>query len=96
MPSLVRQAQKALGLHPETVAPTAKGAVIVKKLLGGLSAVAIGLTELRNEYGPDHGRAEQVALQPRHARLACGAAEVYCRALLDTLAAEDAPWRTPQ
>lgn len=88
VPSLVRATQKALGLHPETVAPTAKGAEAIKRILSNLSQVAIGVAELRNEYGPDHGRTETIGgLGPRHAHLAVGCASTYCRLLIETLAA---------
>jgi hypothetical protein len=86
VPTLVRTAQKALKLHPESLAPTAPGADIVKRILSNLSQIAIGLAELRNQYGPDHGRTTAVVgLRPRHAHLAIGAATTYCRLLLETL-----------
>jgi hypothetical protein len=48
--------------------------------------LAIGVAELRNEYGPDHGRSRPtVGLGPRHAHLAVGAASTYVRMLLETL-----------
>lgn len=95
MPVLVKQAQSALGLHPSVLAPTLKGAESVKKILGALSNVAIGVAELRNLYGTGHGKAERVAgLGPRHAQLAVDAASTYCRALLAAFADPAAPWRS--
>lgn len=85
VPALVKQVQVALKLHPDTLAPTAKGVETVKRILSNLSQVAIGLAELRNEYGPDHGRTNAVPLRPRHAHLAVGCASTYCRMLLETL-----------
>ncbi len=85
VPALVRQVQVALKLHPDTLAPTGKGAETVKRILSNLSQVAIGVAELRNEYGPDHGRTRVVSLRPRHAHLAVGCASTYCRMLLETL-----------
>lgn len=86
LPALVKAAQKALKLHPETLAPTAPGVDIVKRILSNLSQLAIGLAELRNLYGIDHGRSTAVVgLGPRHAHLAVGAATTYCRLLLETL-----------
>jgi hypothetical protein len=94
IPALVKAAQQALGLHPDTLAPTAKGAESVKRILSSLSQVAIGVAELRNEYGPDHGRTQTTAgLGARHAHLAVGCAGAYCRLLLETLADPAAPWR---
>lgn len=87
MPLLVRQANKALSLEPQGVAPTAAGAETVKRVLANLAAIPIGLAELRNQYGPDHGRSTPtVGLHRRHARLAVGAAVTYTHFLLDTMA----------
>lgn len=94
MHELINAAQKALSLHPSVLAPTAKGAKSIERVLSGLAQVAIGIAELRNEYGPDHGRSQPiVGLTPRHAHLAVGAAVTYCRMLLETLDAPGAPWR---
>lgn len=91
LPALVKSAQKALKLHPETLAPTAAGRETVVRILSNLSQLAIGVAELRNEYGPDHGRSRPtVGLGPRHAHLAVGAASTYVRMLLETLAARRA------
>jgi hypothetical protein len=88
VPALVKAAQRALALHPETLAPTAPGVEITKRILSNLSQLAIGVAELRNQYGPDHGRTSVVVgLRPRHAHLAVGAATTYCRMLLETLEA---------
>lgn len=86
LPALVKSVQKALKVHPDTIAPTAKGRDTIVRTLSNLSQVAIGLAELRNEYGPDHGRTRSTsAMRPRHAHLAIGAAQTYCRFLLETL-----------
>lgn len=88
VPALVKAAQKALALHPESLAPTKPGAEITKRILSNLSQLAVGVAELRNQYGPDHGRTTPiVGLRPRHAHLAVGAATTYCRMLLETLEA---------
>lgn len=88
VPELARAAQKALGLHPDLIAPTAKGAEHSRKILGALSVIPTGLAELRNLYGPDHGRSEAPGpLSPRLAHLAVGAATTYCRMMLETLSA---------
>lgn len=86
VPHLARLAQKALALHRDSIAPTAKGAEFSLKILGALSTIATGLAELRNVYGPDHGRSEAPGpLAARHAHLAIGAATTYCRMMLETL-----------
>jgi len=96
LPALVKSAQKALKLHPETLAPTAAGRETVVRILSNLSQMAIGVAELRNEYGPDHGRSRPtVGLGPRHAHLAVGAASTYVRMLLETLDARRAAEKGP-
>jgi hypothetical protein len=96
LPELVKRAQQALLLHPKQ-GPTAAspdGADAVKRLLGGLSSLAIGVAELRNKYGNGHGRLSAPSgLGPRHARLAVSAAATWCEMLLDTLGDPVAPWR---
>lgn len=95
LPELVKLAQKALKLHPSQVAPTAKGADTTKRILSNLSQLAIGVAELRNEYGPDHGRSAPIKnLGHRQVHLAVGSATVYCRLLLETLADPAAPWKS--
>lgn len=87
VPELVREVQKALKVHPEAISPTKRGRDTIVRTLSNLSQLAIGLAELRNEYGPDHGRTRSSAgLQPRHAHIAIGSAQVFCRFLLETLA----------
>jgi hypothetical protein len=94
VPELVREAGRALAVHPEALAPDAAGYETIRKLLGSLAQVAVGVAELRNQYGVGHGRTEVVyGLGARHAHLAVGAADTYCRLLLTTLADPDAPWR---
>lgn len=88
IPALVKAAQKALALHADSVAPTARGAETIKRIFSSLSGVAVGVAEMRNEYGLDHGRPRGgYALAPRHAHLAVGSAATYCRMLLETLEA---------
>ena len=73
IPALVKSVQKALKAHPDTVAPTAKGRDTIIRVLSNLSQVAIGIAELRNEYGTDHGRTRPSGgLGLRHAHLAAG------------------------
>ena len=86
VPALVRAVQKALKVHPQVIAPTAKGRKTIVRTLSNLSQLVTGLAELRNEYGPDHGRTRSSGgLRPRHAHLAVGSAQTYCRFLLETL-----------
>lgn len=94
LPWLVDRAQRELGLHPQTLAPGPDGSQAVKRILGGLSGIAVGLAELRNEgWGTGHA-ARRVGLRPRHGYLAVGSAHTWCQVILDTLADSTAPWRT--
>jgi hypothetical protein len=94
VPDLVKAAQQALRLHPSAVQPGPDAAYSLKKILGGVSSIAIGVAELRNRgYGSGHGQTSAPSgLGPRHARLAVNAAITWCQLLLDTLADTAAPW----
>ena len=96
LPALINRAQEALGLHPRSAHPGPDSTEAVKRILGGLMSIAAGLGELRNRgYGTGHGpKGERVGLRPRHARLAVNAAVTWCSVMLDTLADDEAPWRT--
>ena len=93
VPELIARTQKALGLHPSSVHPTVDSSDATKKILGGVSAAAIGINELRNVDGGGHGRARAPRLSPRHGRLAVNAARTWCELMLDTHGDPDAPWR---
>ena len=95
LPALVRDAQQALGLHPSSAVAGPDGSDAVKRILGSVSGIAIGLAELRNRgYGTGHGPASvPVGLSARHAHLAVNAAFTWCQLVLDTLADPKAPWR---
>lgn len=87
MQKLTKAAHKALAVDTASIAPDRPGAEIVVSILSSLAHIPIGLAELRNDYGPDHGRlAPTIGLHQRHADLAVGAAGTYVRFLLDTLA----------
>lgn len=78
-----KRAAATLDLTVDNVGPTKKGADQIKHVLAGL--VVGGVAELRNMYGTGHGRHHRsTGLQPRHARLAAGAAVTLSRFLLDT------------
>lgn len=96
--ALSKQALASLGLHPDLIAPTAKGADPMKRILGGLGQIAAGIAELRNMgYGVGHGQGRRVAgLQQRHAEFAARSAIAYVAFVLDTLEDPNAPWRSKQ
>jgi len=86
IPTLVREAQKALKMRPDTIAPTKKGRETIIRTMSNLSQVALSVAELRNEYGTDHGRTHPShPLKSRHARLVRSMATAYCEFLLSTL-----------
>jgi hypothetical protein len=95
VPELVKAAQQALQLHPSSKIPGPDSSEAVKRILGGVSSIAVGVAELRNRgYGSGHGQASTpTGLSPRHAHLAVNAAITWCHLLLDTLADPTAPWR---
>lgn len=95
MPALVKQAQKALHLAASSVTPGPDGTDAVKKILGGVASIAVGVAELRNRgYGTGHGQASAPPnLGIRHAQLAANAAITWCQLMLDTLGDLAAPWR---
>jgi hypothetical protein len=92
---LISRAQEAIGLSPAkapTVGPDGGGSI--KRILGGASSVAIGVAELRNQYGTGHGAGRpRTGLGARHVHLAVNAAFMWCQLMLDTLVDPDAPWR---
>jgi hypothetical protein len=83
--SLVKESRKALGLIPESIPNSAKGAESIRRLLSNLGNVAQGLGELRNLYGTGHGKGGSMkGLSSRHARLAVGASATLCTFLFET------------
>lgn len=75
LPTLVKATLKVLKLLPDEIPDTSKGSQTIKRILSNLSTVANGVAELRNLYGTGHGKKGQTkGLQPRHAKLAVGAA----------------------
>lgn len=97
VPELVKRSQRCLKLHPSSVAAggsAVDGADALKKILGGVSAIALGIAEFRNKHGSGHGQVRTPAgLGIRHAHLAVNAAITWCQLLLDTLSDPTAPWR---
>lgn len=82
---LVKETRKVLGLLPDQIPQSAKGAESIRKLLSSLAALAQGLGELRNLYGTGHGRSgSSRGLASRHARLCVGAASTLATFLFET------------
>lgn len=82
---LVKQTRKELQLAPDDVPDSAKAADTIRRLLSNLTTVVQCLSELRNPYGTGHGpHGKAKGLQPRHARLAVGAAASLAMFLFET------------
>ena len=65
LPTLVKRAQEAIGLHPGSTHPGPDSTGAVKRILGGLTTIVMGLGELRKRgYGTGHGpKGERVGLR---------------------------------
>ena len=75
LPQLAKLVAKELKLVPEGISDEAKGAETIRLILRNLSSLTHYLAELRGLYGSGHGRdGKHRGLEPRHARLAAGAA----------------------
>lgn len=82
---LVKQTARELALTPENIPDEAKAVETIRRLLSNLATITQGVAELRNHYGTGHGKvANTRGLQPRHAKLAVGAASTLAVFLLET------------
>jgi len=82
---LVKAVREELQLVPDAIPDATKAAKTVKVMLSNLATIAQGLAELRNLYGSGHGPdGKPKGLQPRHARLAAGAATTLATFLIET------------
>ena len=78
LPELTKALAKELKLVPEGITDAAKGAETIRLILRNLAALTQYLAELRGLYGSGHGRdGKHRGLEPRHARLAVGAAVAF-------------------
>ncbi len=85
LPDLTKALAKELKLVPEGISDEAKGAETVRLVLRNLSSLTHYLAELRGLYGSGHGRdGRHRGLEPRHARLAVGAAVAFIDFATDT------------
>lgn len=64
---------------------TKRDIIGVKQVLGGLSSITAGMSELRNSFGDGHGKESTFRpLPPRYAKLAVGASSTYALFILET------------
>lgn len=85
LPALTKLLAKELQLVPEGISDEAKGAETIRLILRNLTSLTQYLAELRGLYGTGHGRdGKHRGLEPRHARLAVGAAVAFIDFVTDT------------
>lgn len=85
IPELVKLTSKELELTPDDIPEKAKAGETIKRLLSNLATITQGIAELRNHYGTGHGKAAGAkGMQPRHAKLAVGAASTLAVFLAET------------
>jgi len=91
IPELTKLLANELKLVPEGISDEAKGAETIRLILRNLSALTQYLAELRGLYGSGHGRdGKHRGLEPRHARLAVGAAVAFIDFIVETHHQRDA------
>jgi len=85
LPKLTKMVTLELKLVPEGISDKAKGSNTIRLLLRNLSVQTQYLAELRGLYGSGHGRdGKHRGLEPRHARLAVGAAVTFIDFITET------------
>ena len=85
LPQLIRAVAKELALLPDDIPDHAKGSDVIRRMLSNLNQISQGIAELRNLYGTGHGRDGRfLGIQPRHAKLAVGAAATLGAFLMET------------
>jgi hypothetical protein len=85
LPKLVRLTLKQLKLAAEDIPEQSKAVETIRVMLQNLASISNGLSELRNPYGTGHGKhAKSKGLEPRHARLAVGAATTLAVFIFET------------
>jgi len=71
---LIKETNNVLDLSPKFADNSDEAERSIKQILGGISSVVQGISELRNAYGTGHGKdAEFIGLEPKYAKLIVGA-----------------------
>lgn len=84
IPELLKLLRKEIKIMPDEIDENARGGREIRGILSSLGSIAHLLAPLRNVYGKGHGRGRGFrSLQPRHARLAIGAASTFVDFVLD-------------
>lgn len=85
LPKLMKETAKLLRLVPMDIPNEVRASDSIRKILGSLSSVVHGISEVRNEYGSGHGKDRGFkGLLPRHAKLVVGAASTLAVYLYET------------
>ena len=85
LPKLVKNTVKQLELTPADIPNRANASDTIKRLLSNLATITQCVAQLRNHYGTGHGKLiVNKGLQPRHAKLAVGAASTLAVFLTET------------
>lgn len=85
IPTLTKALLKELNLVPEGIKEATRGSDVVKSILRSLGTIGNDLGQLRGLYGTGHGQAAKAkGLQPRHAKLAVGAASTFATFVFET------------
>lgn len=74
MPALWKKAAGELGLDARSVDLSREGAEIIRRVLGSLSQIVVGVARVRTKYGTGHGRAKAEELEFAHALLVVNSA----------------------
>lgn len=70
---LLNATKDILDIKPKDVSDPEKGERSIKQILGGISSIVQGVTELRNNYGTGHGKSPEFkGLETKYAKLIVG------------------------
>ena len=84
IPELLKLLRKEIQIMPQDINENARAASEIRQVLTSLGQIAHALGPIRNAYGKGHGRGRDFrGLEPRHARLAVGAASTFVDFVLD-------------
>lgn len=73
LPRLVKETHNNLDFTPKNVADAEKAKTSILQILGGISSVVQGVSELRNSYGTGHGKyVDFQGLETKYAKLLVG------------------------
>ena len=84
IPQVLKLLREEIQIMPQDIGENARAAREIREVLTSLGKIAHALGPIRNAYGKGHGRGRNFrGLEPRHARLAVGAASTFVDFVLD-------------